>query len=180
MRGGVTGCTSGSEPEDLGSTPSPAAMKDTKAAFRWIIALMREKQIPFEVFGGFDAKLFGSKRALADIDFAVSDRNVYKIAKLVKEYIIFGLKRYHDRNWNILLVTLHYKGQEIDICGISTAKIFDSKKKHWVKLDIPISKSVYKAIYGKRIPAVPKRDLMEYKKELNRRIDKADIRALTK
>lgn len=25
MRGGVTGCTSGSEPEDLGSTPSPAA-----------------------------------------------------------------------------------------------------------------------------------------------------------
>ena len=143
-----------------------------------MVALLRKEKIKFEIFGGFDAKLFGAKRALADIDFGILDAHIYQIARIVKKYIIYGPKRYHDKNWDILLFTLRYKGQEIDICGISSAKIFDGKRKRWIKLRLPISKSVYKEAYGKRIPAVPERDLIEYKKELNRRVDRADVKAL--
>lgn len=155
-------------------------MRDTRAAFQWMVSLLRREKIPFEVFGGFDAKLFGAKRTLADIDFAIFDENISRVAKLVKKYIIFGPRRYHDRNWSILLFTLCYKGQEIDVCGISLAKIFDSTQKKWIKFRIPISKSVYKGVYGRRIPAVPKGMLIHYKRELNRRVDRADVKALTK
>lgn len=62
--------------------------KHTRTAFIWLINLLRKHDIPFEIFGGFDAKLFGAKRALADIDVLISDEDLYKIVRVVKKYTI--------------------------------------------------------------------------------------------
>lgn len=154
-------------------------MKNVKNTFQWVVNLLRDRHIPFEVFGGFAANLYGSKRALADIDIAVLDVDVLRIAKLVRKYVVFGPQRYHDKNWDIILTTIHYHGQEIDIVGISSAKIFDSRLKKWTTLKFLIPKATHKKVYELCIPVIPLKKLIAYKKKLNRRVDRADVGALT-
>ena len=44
-------------------------MKDTESSFRWIINILQNNNIPFQIEGGFASRLYGSNRELADIIF---------------------------------------------------------------------------------------------------------------
>jgi hypothetical protein len=102
---------------------------------------LRKNKIPFEITGGFASRIYGSKRPLADIDIDISDKNISKIQKLTKKYIIYGPRRYKDKNFDLLLMTLKYKGQKIDISGKDYERIYNKKKKKWIKEKIDLSKA---------------------------------------
>lgn len=153
-------------------------MRGTKTAFRWIVALLRKQKIPFEITGGLAAELCGSKRLLADIDIDVPERGIKKLVPLVQRHIVFGPAKYRDRNWNLLLMTLKYKNQLIDICGLEHTKIFDHTTKRWVKLKTDFSKRRNMAIFGSRVPIESCKELVAYKKKLGRRVDAEDIRQI--
>lgn len=93
-------------------------MKD-KEALIWIINILNKHKIPYMITGGYAARIYGSNRPLADIDIDVSDKSLYKIIPSVQKFISHGPNRYKDNNWDILGLTLHYKGQEIGISGVS-------------------------------------------------------------
>ena len=122
--------------------------RQTKSAFLWIIKVLEKHKIPYRVSGGFAAKVYGTERELVDIDIDIHDKDVDKILPFVKKYIIAGPKRYKDRQWNLYSMSLRYKGQEIDLCGTDSVKIFDKRKKKWVKLKTNFSKTTKKKIFG--------------------------------
>jgi hypothetical protein len=154
-------------------------MKDTKAALKWIVKILKKRKINFEIRGGFAAKIYGSKRELADIDVEVKDvKDTETFFRDVKKYIVWGPKRYKDRNWDLLLLTLKYKGQYIDISGLGLIKIFNKKTKKWNKLGFNPSTSVKKEIYGIKIPVIPLQNLINYKKKLSRRVDLSDVKQI--
>src|SRR3989344_318130 len=109
-------------------------MKNTEEALKWIVNILRKHKIPFEIRGGFAAKIYGSTRELADIDVQIKNTKIESIILDIKNYVIFGPKRYKDRNWDLLLLTLRYKGQVIDISGLGSIKIFNKINKKWENL----------------------------------------------
>jgi hypothetical protein len=155
-------------------------MRKTKEAFIWIISILRKHKIPFHITGGFAANIYGSTRPLADIDIEVSNENVYKIQQEVLPYIIYGPQRYKDNEFDLLLMTLKYKNQEIDICGICDQKLFDKQLKKWTEEKIDLSKSTKKKVYNFFVSVMPLKDLILYKKKIARDVDVADVNFLSK
>lgn len=155
-------------------------VRKTKEAFTWIINILRKNKIPFQIVGGFAANIYGSKRPLADIDIEIPDKQVLKIKNSVKKYIIYGPKQYKDKEFDLLLMTLKYKGQEIELCGIDSEKLFNKKRGKWEKESINLSKAIRKKVYNHIVPIIPINMLINYKKKIARVVDIKDINALSK
>jgi hypothetical protein len=153
-------------------------MKNTKAALSWIVDILNKKQIPYQITGGFAARLYGSDRALADLDFDIPEDRFADILPEVKQYVIFGPKQYKNDHWDLLVMTLEYEGQEIDIAGAYEGKLFDSAVGKWVLLPFDLSKAIPKEAFGMTVSVIPRDDLIEYKKKLGRAVDQEDVKNL--
>jgi hypothetical protein len=53
---------------------------------------------------------------------------------LVQPYIVYGPEHYIDNEFDLLLMTLSYEGQEIDICGADTQKLYEKTRARRVDL----------------------------------------------
>jgi hypothetical protein len=155
-------------------------MRKTKEAFIWIVNLLRKHHIPFQISGGFAAKIYGSNRPLADIDIDIPDKKIFEIKDEVKKEIIYGPKRYQDHEFDLILMTLKYKGQEIDLCGADSQKLFNKKTEKWEAERNDLSKATKKKAYNLIVPFTPLKDLIRYKKKISRDVDIQDVKALSR
>ncbi|MDP3963626.1 MAG: hypothetical protein Q8Q39_03965 [bacterium] len=149
----------------------------TKEAFCWIVEILRGLHIPFLITGGFAAKLYGSRRQLADIDIDIADKSLIKIKGFVEPWITFGPARFTDIYWDIRLMTLRYKGQLIDLTEAS-GSLRDKKTKQKIPIRTNFNRRVIKTVYGLHIPVMPKPLLIQYKNLLLRPVDQRDLRAM--
>jgi len=155
-------------------------MKKTKSAFLWIIDILRKNKISFLISGGLASKIYGSERPLADIDIEVKEEDILFLKEKVKKFIIYGPKRYKDSEFDLLLMTLKYKGQEIDICGADSLKLYNKEKKVWQKEKRNLKNFKIKKIYGKSVPVIPVKTLISYKRKIKRDVDIRDVENLIK
>jgi hypothetical protein len=154
-------------------------MKNTEKAFKWIISLLQEYKIPFQLTGGFAARTYGSNRPLADIDIEIPDEYFEKLLPHVKKNLIYGPQKYIDENFDLLLMTLKYEGQEIDISGCDTDKLFNLITNQWESCGTEkIKYSVKKEIYGLIVPMISWQDLVAYKEKIRRSTDLEDVKAI--
>ncbi len=154
-------------------------MRNTKAAFNWIVRILRKNCIPFQVSGGCAARLYGVKRALYDIDFDIPRDRFTELAEAVKEHIVFGPAQYKNQNWDIFLMTLSYKGQEMDFSALR-AKIFDRSERKWRVLKANLATAKTMEAYGLKVLVVNKEELIRYKKVLSRDEDLTDVEQLSR
>jgi hypothetical protein len=153
-------------------------MKETEAAFTWIVGLLQKHSIPFQISGGFAARLYGSTRELADIDIGVPDDAFDILYPEVAPYITHGPEQYLDDEWDLKLMTLKYENQVIDIAGRDTIKIFDKSKKEWIPAHRDLTISVDREVYGMMVPVIPKDALIAYKTKIDREVDRLDVAAM--
>ncbi len=155
-------------------------MRCTKSAFLWVVNILVEKMIPFQIEGGFASRLYGSTRELSDIDISIPENRFDELMPYLKDYIIYGPSQYIDNEWNLKLMTLTYKGQDIDIAGAYENKKYDKHNKKWVNIPSDFSKSVYMDVYGLKVPIISKEELIAYKKIIARDVDVIDVEFLSK
>jgi hypothetical protein len=148
-----------------------------RAGLIWITNILTREQIPFQVTGGLAAKIYGSPRQLADIDIEIPNEKMDILVPLVDGYIKFGPEHYQDEHWDILLMTLSYHGQNIDISG-TRGKVFDKNMQQWIQMDTDLSRAIPREAWGVTVPVVPKEDLIAYKEILARDVDREDVRAI--
>lgn len=153
-------------------------IKNTEAAFKWIVELLKKHSIPFQIKGGFASRLYGVDRELADIDISIAEDRFEELLPDIKDFIKSGPEQYLDEEWDIKLITLKYKGQYIDIAGAFEKKNFDKTNQKWVNTPSNFNNSVYMDVYGVNVPVIAKEDLIAYKKLILREVDIADIQAL--
>lgn len=153
-------------------------VRNTEAAFRWIVGLLTKHNIPFQIAGGFAARAYGAERELYDIDFDIPEADVEKILPEIKPYLVYGPTQYKDDHWNLLLLTLSYEGQRIDISSAHDAKKFDAAAQAWVSARVDLDTFQMMEVYGIMVPLIPKATLIEYKKKLGRDVDREDVKAL--
>jgi len=148
------------------------------SAFRWIVAILETQGIPFAVTGGLAARSYGSLRELNDIDIDIPDDCFGKVVPEVIPYIVFGPARYKDSEFDLLLITLRYKGQDIDISGADSEKLRDRHSSAWLDSPSSLTDSVQREILGLRVPVVNKSALIAYKRIIARDVDLIDIKAI--
>ena len=154
-------------------------MKNTEAAFRWITKILQEHKIPFQIGGGFAAKMYGATRELADIDIDIPEDRFSELLPEVKKYIKFGPEQYRDDNWDLLLLMLSYEGQDIDISGAYEARVFDQNQHQWINSKDDFSTAARMTVYGVEVLIMNKDTLIEHKSRLGRDVDKIDIAQMT-
>ena len=155
-------------------------MKDIESAFKWIINILQKHEIPFQIEGGFASRLYGSNRELADIDISIPEDRFDELLPELKGFIIYGPNQYIDKEWDLKLITLTYKGQDIDIAGAYKKKNFDKVNQKWVKMPSDFSKSIYVDAYGLIVPVISKEELILYKKIIARDTDIIDVEFLSR
>jgi len=161
---------------DLRNHPhKPKTPKHAREALHLIVGKLRAMNAPFEISGGLAAQLQGSRRALADIDIDVHESTIDALYPQVKEYVVFGPARYQDKNWDLYMMTLKYKTQYIDLCGIEHSKIYDLERGQWTNDHNDFGTFDLKNIFGLRIPVSTRAELIAYKSKLKRLVDNMDI-----
>lgn len=136
--------------------------------------------IPFQISGGLAAKSYGSPRPLNDFDIDIPRDGFEKIMKDVKKYIVLEPARYHDKKWDIFFMRLKYKGQQIDIGDGRSIKIFNDKTGKWIPVITYFSRHEKKYIFGIKVPVLPRKRLLRYKKMLDGEHQRIDVEAIEK
>jgi hypothetical protein len=70
--------------------------KKATDALRWVIDILNKHHIIYQVTGGLAAKIYGAKRALADIDLDLPDLAIRTILPEVKPYILYFFNFSHS------------------------------------------------------------------------------------
>lgn len=145
---------------------------------RWIVDVLRRHKVPFQITGGLAARLYGAQREIFDIDLDVPEDSFQDILADVAPYISFGPAFFQDESWRVYLLTLNYKGQDIDLGGAYQTQIFDSTRKEWVDSPAHLDAVTVIPIADLELPVVNREDLIRYKSLLNRDVDVQDIKGL--
>src|SRR5665811_259828 len=135
-------------------------MRNTKEALIWITDILKNHNIPFQITGGLAAKVYGATRTLADIDIDIPEDKFDPVKNEVLEFITYGPADFKSDKWDLLLMTLNYQGQEIDLSGAYKTKIFNQKSGTWENLFEDLSSAVIKEVYGIQLPVIPRHVLI--------------------
>ncbi len=149
-------------------------------ALNWIVEILNRRNIKYQISGGFAAKVYGSERALNDIDIDVPEENLPEILEEVKPYVIFDLQHINDGKWDMDLMTLNYHGQEIDIGGAYKIKVSNKDRTAWIPIPVDFSRVKKIDIEGIEVNIINPEDLIGYKKYLDGDHQLVDIKAAAK
>jgi hypothetical protein len=155
-----------------------APESEARAALAWITATLRALDVPFQITGGLAARCYGSTRPLADIDIDVPEEHLPMLGDHLASYAVFGPARYRDDSWDLLLLTLRFGGQPIDLGGAYQTRVFDRSACRWVPAPANLETSVPIVVMGVEVPVVARADLASYKRRLARSVDREDLLAI--
>lgn len=147
-------------------------------ALRWIVDILNTHHIPYQITGGVAAHIYGAVRPINDIDIDIPEDYFDLIIADVKDYITLGPEHHVADTWDVMLLTLNYHGQEIDIGGAFNTKIFDDRTQTWVHCPAHLDTAEIHTIHGIDVPIVNPHDLVAYKKLLNGKHQTTDIAAV--
>lgn len=148
---------------------------NAKEAFHWIVGILRKLDIPFQISGGLAANIYGAKRLLEDIDIDIPENCFSTLEAEVKDYIVREPAQLKDETWDLILMTLNYKEQLIDIGGAIHTKIHNKFTNEWLSISTDYSKVEIKPCFDIDVPVIPKNELLFYKKIIARSVDLIDI-----
>lgn len=148
---------------------------EAKNAFHWIVTILKELNIPFQIAGGLAANIYGSRRLLEDIDIDIPEDCFSIIKAEVKDFIVYEPTQFKDETWDLMLMTLNYKGQLIDLSGAYHTKICNKLTKEWQNFPADFSKSEIKKCFDIDVSVIPRDELLFYKKIIARPVDLIDV-----
>jgi hypothetical protein len=157
--------------------------KDIRKALQWIVRTLHEKKIPFYISGGFAAVIYGSPRTIKDIDIDIPEKYFERALLVTKKYLSWGPKHVLKKPWGVHVFTLTRFGCEVDISAGDTMRFYDLAKKKWVKGKWHLAQATRTRAFGVVVPIIPRKDLLFYKKLLqkygSRKHQGIDVKALS-
>lgn len=106
---------------------------NTKEALRWIVTILKENDIPYQVGGGAAMALYGSDRQVNDIDISLSGKYFPGLVPIVEKYIVAGPKHYQNEKWDCVTLSLRYCDQDIDLTDVDTLLMKSGDDAEWIK-----------------------------------------------
>ena len=151
-----------------------------KKVLKKIVGVLSKNHVKFQISGGLAAIFYGGKRPLYDIDIEVYKKDIPKIRKVFKKYIIKDFYNFKDKNFNIWLITLKINNISINISPVERCFLGKVGKKKVLINASNLSKTKIIYLDGIKIPVIKKKELINYKKILSRKTDIIDIKQISK
>jgi hypothetical protein len=155
-----------------------SAMQKIKKALIWITDILIKHQIPFQITGGLAARAYGAKRPIDDIEIDIPEEKFSLIQNEVSSFITYGPAHYKSERWDLMLMTLNYHNQIIDLSGAFQTKIYNSETKQWQNITDDLLKACPLEVFGVVLPVIPLDTLINYKTALSREVDLQDIQEI--
>lgn len=152
--------------------------RNTAGAFAWITALLDDGGFGWVVVGGLAARTYGSARPLADIDIDVPRAALIFVAERAREFITFGPQRYQDSDFDIELLSLRWGEQDIDLTAAEDIRLFERGAGVWREVPTDMKAFETYPIFGRSAPVMSRELLVQYKRMIDRPVDRVDIEAI--
>lgn len=144
-------------------------------ALRWIGEVFVRTGAQYQVVGGLAARAYGATRPLVDLDFYVSARDLPRVLESVGDSCVWGPEHLTDENWDLTFAKLEKHGVQIELADAEGARFYSSSAGRWLDQDIVFHDSRKRVILGVEIEVMPKDQLVEYKRALDRPVDRLDL-----
>ena len=147
-------------------------------AAQWIVGVLRERRIPFQICGGRAAQGYGAERELKDIDLFVPGEHFADVVQAGQAFISKPAGRYCEEGWDLTYVQFKQAGIKVEVGSAEGVRLFDAASGTWVSLPIDFTRYHTASLLGQTLPLMLKDDLIHYKSVLSRPVDIEDIRAI--
>ncbi len=147
-------------------------------ALKWIISILEEENIPYQVLGGVAARFYGADRPINDIDIDIQEKDFPRLLKKVGKFVQFGPELYIDSEWVVLMMALNYKGQIIELTNGDSQKIFDDASSEWKIFRYSLNDTYPVNWAGKRLKLMKPDKMVRYKSYLHGEKQLRDIQVI--
>ena len=144
-------------------------------ALSWITSVLRSHGIPFQAVGGLAARGYGATRPLVDLDFYISEEGLATLLEEVSPWVRRAPAHHEDEDWSLTFAQLRYAGVKIELGVADGARYWNSKESTWEEARVDFDASEVRPIAGIEVPLMPRDQLVEYKKALDRPVDRIDL-----
>jgi hypothetical protein len=145
--------------------PFPISNTLRAAAFQ-VLDVLERHTIPHQITGGWAAKFYGCEAPLEDLDFDISEAFLPLLTTHFQPHIVFHGPRYVDERWDLSLLTINLNGQEVDFCGVETARLYNQTKQQWLPYQTDFQNFEVFDFASRKVCVRPPSALLDYKQNL--------------
>ena len=148
-------------------------------ALTWLVTLLNEHQVQYQIVGGLAAQAYGAKRPLLDIDLYMAFDQSQAVLDAIKPYLTRLPAPHRSAAWDLVYLALEYEGVQIEIGDSSTdPRFYNGLAQRWESQAIDYTASQTVRLYGVDVAVMPKAELVCYKAMLDREVDHLDLQQL--
>lgn len=149
-------------------------------ALKWIIPVLLDNNIPYQISGGVATRFYGATREINDIDIDIPERYFPKLYKLLKDNTIFGPEKFIDSEWILILMQVEYEGQLIELCSGDNQQIYNEETEEWEKYVYNFKDQVTMSWKNLSLKIITPESLRYYKRLLHGEKQAEDRRVLAR
>lgn len=158
-------------------TPSNITPRVARA-LKWIVGILEEESIEYQILGGLSASFYGASRPINDIDIDIQEKDFPHLLDRVRPYVQFGPELFIDSEWIVFMMALRYKGQVIEITNAGFQRIFDDASSEWKTFRYTLDDTFTVDWSGKRIRLMNPGMMIKYKSYLHGEKQTGDIETI--
>ena len=149
------------------------------AVLRRVCGLLDECAIPFQLTGDVAAAAYGAARPIRSVELFIAAEHVPALLRGAAEHVVDYPWRRRDDAWDRVALSLSFDGARIDVCVVEAARFRETATGSWRDAAIDLATSAIVQVRGVEAPVMPREQLLDQKRRLNREIDRRDVRDIT-
>ena len=164
-------------------TAAAGAARDEEAltaALRWVCGVLDGSAIPFQVTGDAAAAAYGAERPIRSLELFIAAEHVPVLLRRAAEHVVDYPWRRRDDAWDRVALSLSHEGVAVDVCVVEAARFREAATGEWRDAAIDPAASVTVKVRGVEAPVMPRRQLLDQKRRLDREVDRQDLRDLAR
>ena len=155
----------------------PAAGEDAPAAaLRWMRRVLEASGIPFQLTGDAAAAAHGAARPVRRLELFIAAEHAPALLRAAPGQVVDPPWRRRDDAWDRVALSLAYGGVPVDVCLIEAARFREAATGEWRDAAIDTAASVVRKVLAVDAPVMPRGQLLDQKRRLDREVDRRDVR----
>lgn len=146
------------------------------AALRWVRRVLDGSGIPFQLAGDAAAAAHGAARPVRRLELFIAAEHAPALLKAAAGQVVDPPWRRRDDAWDRVALSLSYGGVAIDVCLVEAARFRETATGEWRDAAIDPAASVLRKVLAVDAPVMPRGQLLDQKRRLDREVDRRDVR----
>ncbi len=144
-----------------------------------VVTTLEHVGVPHQLVGGAAAALYGVERPVRDVDLYVPAEDLPRVAAACADQLTRPPRRHRDGHWDLTFLALEAGGVRVEIAS-ADARYRDARTGTWHGAAIDFADAALMTVRGRTVPVMPVARLREYKRRLDRAVDRVDCAALAR